>query len=136
MSSNLDSFLEYFMKVKKEMEELRNENKSLKIDKDNLKREIIRLQGGSRKDNPYEAFREQMIITDKDSILSYNDLYDSFIEWFRETYPRLKVPSKLDIKNSFIEIFGELYKNKWIGIRLYRIEDEIHEIVLSDDDLQ
>ena len=144
MSLNLDSFLEHFMnvkketedrfmKVKKQNEELKDDFHSLIIDRDNLKREIVRLKDEIIKlkdrtkkfKNTYEQFCDECITKDKDGILSFDDLYYSFIEWFRESFPDLKVPSKLTIKHSFIDIFGEIYKNKWIGIRLLTIEDEI-----------
>lgn len=78
------------------------------------------------------------------STLSINELYLSFTQWFKDSFPNLKIPTKNDLKEELVRRWGPSNENmRWSGFRLRTIRDDIQEskaLILesidSDDDLE
>lgn len=90
-----------------------------------------------RKQNDvYRQFIEERIISDKKSQITLSDLNTDFKEWFREANSGQSLPSKMDIKEYFEKVWGDIKRGrKWTGYRLRNYEDDIKdgEIVILEE---
>lgn len=90
-----------------------------------------------RKQNDvYRQFIEERIIPDKKSQITLADLNTDFKEWFREANSGQSLPSKMDIKEYFEKVWGDIKRGrKWTGYRLRNYEDDINdgEIVILEE---
>ena len=68
-----------------------------------------------------------------------DELYPEFKEWFKESMPNSSIPSKIEVKDYFLKLWGAFDNGvKWKGYKVKTIDDDIEEgeaIILDDDDL-
>ena len=60
-----------------------------------------------RKNDVYRMFAEEFIVDDAEKSLQLLEVYSTFKDWFRESFPNTMVPSKMDMKEYFVKIWGE-----------------------------
>lgn len=93
-----------------------------------------------KKNDCYQQFLDENITKDDNARLNLGDLYASFKDWYKEGFPGNNVPSRADVKDSFLRIWGEPDRlGAWKGFRLTTLEDKMETgevMVLTDKDLQ
>lgn len=83
----------------------------------------------------YQQFVEEMIIEDENYHVALIDLYAQFKEWFREAIPNTPLPTRSDLEEYFVKLWGETEKGrKWQGYR-FRTKLDDNEVVLGEEDL-
>jgi len=77
-------------------------------------------------------------VTDSISI-SLPEAYSAFQQWFRESFPNLKIPIKNDLKDDLTHRWGPPSESlRWSNFRIRTLRDDIKEskaLVLTKDDL-
>lgn len=92
-----------------------------------------------KKNDSYQQFVDECIISDKKSALNLQELYTRFKDWFREGFPAQTLPTKSEVKEYYTKVWGQPVRSIWKGKRLSTIEDEMtgkdmDELVLNEDD--
>lgn len=91
-----------------------------------------------KKNDSYQQFNEESIIEDKKGSVNLPELYNSYKDWFKESFPGQSLPNKGEVKEYYTKLWGEPVRGFWRGRRLKTLEDEINSgdvIVLNEDDL-
>lgn len=92
-----------------------------------------------KKNDIYRQYVDERIQEVSNSWISIDEVYSEFKEWFRESMPNSSIPSKIEVKDYFLKLWGEFDKSvKWKGYRVRTIEDDIEEgeaLILGDEDL-
>jgi hypothetical protein len=52
-------------------------------------------------------FAEEFIDHDPQKSVQLIEVYSTFKDWFRESFPNTMLPSKMDMKEYFVKIWGE-----------------------------
>ena len=92
-----------------------------------------------KKNDCYNQFMEENVTRDDTQRLPLSDMYNSFKEWYRDSFPGEKIPVKGELKEYFTKKWGEPERTGWKGYRLMCLEDEIENgevMVLTDQDLK
>lgn len=92
-----------------------------------------------KKNDSYQQFVDECIISDKKSAINLQELYTRFKDWFREGFPAQTLPTKSEVKEYYTKVWGQPVRSIWKGKRLATIEDEMKEkdmdeLVLNEDD--
>jgi phage/plasmid-associated DNA primase len=93
-----------------------------------------------RKQNDiYRQFKDECIV-ESDNYITLIQLYSSFREWFKMSYPGYTMPLRNDLQEYFTKVWEEPEKGlKWYGFKVKSLEEEIEEgnaFVLGEEDLQ
>jgi phage/plasmid-associated DNA primase len=87
----------------------------------------------------YRQFVEECIIDTPGTYLTLVEMYASFKEWFKESFPHMQLPIKNEVREYFENLWGETTNGtRWKGFRVKTLQDDIESgdaIVLDDDDL-
>ena len=71
-------------------------------------------------------FIEETLVEDGKSIITLNEVYALFKEWFKNGFPNGKLQTKQDIQCYFVKIWGPISKSyRWRGWRVRTIDDDI-----------
>lgn len=94
-----------------------------------------------KKNDTYQQFVDECIISDKKYALNLQELYARFKDWFKEGFPSQTLPTKSEVKEYYTKIWGVPVRSIWKGKRLTTIEDEMtskemDELVLNEDDFE
>lgn len=78
--------------------------------------EVLEATQNYRKRDDYLAdFVNEKIVHSDDSTLGFETLYDTFKDWYRDSFPGAKLPNKGEIKEHIVTKLGEPSdKKKWI----------------------
>lgn len=92
-----------------------------------------------RKQNDiYRQFVEECII-ESSTYLSLVEMYASFKEWFKESFPHMQLPIKNEVREYFENLWGDCERGtRWYGHRIRTLQDDIDSgdaVVLDDNDL-
>jgi phage/plasmid-associated DNA primase len=60
-----------------------------------------------RKNDVYRLFSEEFVETVADKSVQLIELYSTFKDWFRESFPNCPLPSKIELKEYFSKKWGE-----------------------------
>ena len=85
-----------------------------------------------RKNDILQYFMNDMIVKEANNVLSIDELYMAFKDWFNLNQPTKHIPKKQDVEDYFLRIWGD-YKSrkKWAGYRVRTVSDDNYE---EDDD--
>lgn len=87
----------------------------------------------------YRQFVEECIIDAPGTYLTLVEMYASFKEWFKESFPHMQLPIKNEVREYFENLWGETTNGtRWKGFRVKTLQDDIESgdaVVLNDDDL-
>lgn len=76
---------------------------------------------------------------DSKSKLTLIELYAQLKDWFKDSMPGTKVPTKDSVKQYFIKAWGDMESGaKWRGYKIRTIQDDIEAgdaIVMDEGDL-
>lgn len=79
-----------------------------------------------QRNDVYRQFIEECIKEASECILSLSELYSRIKDWYKESMPGMKVPTKDDVKQYFIKAWGDMESGmKWKGYRLRTLQDDI-----------
>ena len=87
-----------------------------------------------KKNDSYQQFVDECIIMDGKSGINLQDLYARFKDWFKESFPGQSLPTKSEVKEYYIKIWGEPVRSFWKGKRLSTFEDEMNKGLNDDGD--
>lgn len=90
------------------------------------------------KNDVYQLFITEALKAEDDAVITIQDMYTSFKEWFRDSMPNHSVPTKAELRDYVLKNYDKLMigNSKLKGYRAKTREDEYEgEIVLSDNDL-
>jgi phage/plasmid-associated DNA primase len=82
----------------------------------------------------YAQFVGENIVRDKDGELTLNDAYDTFKEWFKETFPGEKIPQKIVVRTKLTDKWGKPRNMIWSGMRLKEADDTAENRQESDSE--
>lgn len=88
----------------------------------------------------FRHFIEDCIIDDENSSITISAIYESYKDWFRQSYPGQTIQNKQDVQNYFENIWGDCERSKkWNGHRLRTIKDDMDkdlevEFVIEDQE--
>lgn len=93
-----------------------------------------------RKQNDiYRQFKDECII-ECENYITLIQLYSSFREWFKMSYPGYTMPLRNDLQEYFTKVWDEPEKGlKWYGYKVKSLDEEIEDgnaFILGDGDLQ
>jgi phage/plasmid-associated DNA primase len=78
----------------------------------------------------FRHFIEECIIDDTNSTINLTTIYETYKEWFRQSYPGQTIQNKQDVQNYFENIWGECERSKkWSGHRLRTLKDDMDKDV-------
>lgn len=78
-----------------------------------------------RKNDIYRQYIEEQIIEHEQSTVSLRQVYDDFKDWFKNSMPGQTTPIKNDVKEYFMNIWGDpLAGIKWKGYRIRLLVEE------------
>jgi phage/plasmid-associated DNA primase len=89
----------------------------------------------------FQFIKEKVIYdpSDKECCISLTDLYVSFREWFRASFPNLEIPDKNSLRKDITAKWGEVGQNKkWNGYRIREDSDDLKDgkaFILGENDL-
>jgi hypothetical protein len=87
----------------------------------------------------YRQFIEECIMEDAKSKITLIELYAQLKDWFKDSMPGTKVPTKDNVKQYFIKAWGDMETGaKWRGFKIRTIQDDVDAgdaIVMAEDDL-
>lgn len=86
-----------------------------------------------RQNDIYRQFVEESIIECKNSKIKLDEIYIIFKDWCKEAFSTYTVPSKNDVKESFIKLWGEPIRNIWSGYKFGKYDDDETEILDMND---
>jgi phage/plasmid-associated DNA primase len=76
----------------------------------------------------YSKFVEEKIMKDETRSIGVTELYSSFREWHRQSYPGSQCPTKDECADYFLDVWGDMVGNsKWKGYRVRTTQDDIEE---------
>lgn len=90
-------------------------------------REVLQATDHYKKRNDvFRQFQEECIEEDPEGSISLTNLYASFKGWFRESMPGSSLPTKIDVEEHYVRIWGPTMRGKiWKGYReRYELEPE------------
>lgn len=92
-----------------------------------------------RKQNDnYRQFVDEAIAKCPKSVITLQELYGVFREWFREGFPGHQVPVKNEVKEYFFKLWGEVENLKWKGYKIKNFNEEIETgtaLIVGEDDM-
>lgn len=93
-----------------------------------------------RNNDVFLQYVTECILEDNSNVtISLSEAYVSFQQWFRESFPNLKIPPKNDLKEDLTRRWGPPNDSiKWPGLRIRSVRDDIREakaLVVSPDEL-
>ena len=93
-----------------------------------------------KRNNIYRQFIEESIDeNDPRAVISIIELYSNFKEWHRESLPGYTIPVKNDVKEYFIQLWGDPERGcTWQGYKMKTLTQEIDDgdaVVLGEEDL-
>jgi P4 family phage/plasmid primase-like protien len=92
-----------------------------------------------RKQNDnYRQFVDETITKSAHSVITLQELYSVFREWFREGFPGHQLPVKNEVKEYFIKLWGETENLRWKGYKIKEFHEEIETgtaLIVGEDDL-
>ena len=78
-----------------------------------------------RKNDIYRQYIEEQIIEHEQSTLSLRQVYEDFKDWFKNSMPGQTTPIKNDVKEYFMNVWGDpLPGIKWKGYRIRLLVEE------------
>jgi phage/plasmid-associated DNA primase len=87
----------------------------------------------------YRQFIEECISEDSKSKISLLEIYTQVKDWFKESMPGRKLPSKNEVKQYFVRMWGDPESGcKWVGYRFRTLQDDIdagEAFVMNEDEL-
>ncbi len=91
-----------------------------------------------RQNDLYRQFIEECIM-ESDDVISLQELYSYFKDWFKEGWPNMSLPIKNQVKEYFEKLWGDPDKGcRWKGYKIRNLEEDIangEAVVLEPDDL-
>ncbi len=95
----------------------RKENKGKKLIEPSKVRAATKAY--QRKNDIYRQFIEEEVVEHEPSTLSMREIYDEFKDWFKNSMPGQTTPVKNDVKEYFMNLWGDpLPGMKWKGFRI------------------
>jgi P4 family phage/plasmid primase-like protien len=92
-----------------------------------------------RNNDVFLQFVTEGIISDPAKKMSLSEVYIAFQQWFRDSFPNLKIPPKNDLRDDLIKRWGPPSTSlHWAGVRVRTVRDDVAEnkaILLTDADL-
>ena len=92
-----------------------------------------------RKQNDnYRQFVDETIAKCPKAVITLQELYGVFREWFREGFPGHQVPVKNEVKEYFFKLWGEVENLKWKGYKIKNFNEEIETgtaLIVGEDDM-
>lgn len=92
-----------------------------------------------RKQNDnYRQFVDETIAKCPNAVITLQELYGVFREWFREGFPGHQVPVKNEVKEYFFKLWGEVENLKWKGYKIKNFNEEIETgtaLIVGEDDM-
>ena len=85
-----------------------------------------------KKNDSYQQFVDECIITDKKCGINLQELYARFKDWFKESFPGQTLPTKSEVREYYTKIWGDTVRSFWKGKRLSTFEDE-NKVYEEDD---
>jgi P4 family phage/plasmid primase-like protien len=92
-----------------------------------------------RKQNDiYRQFIEEKIIQDKDVRVSLDEIRTFFNAWYKDSFDKISVPSKNELKEYFTKLWGEPESGiKWYGYRIRNQRDDVADgsaVIMEPED--
>jgi P4 family phage/plasmid primase-like protien len=91
-----------------------------------------------KKNDIYRQFVEESIKEGK-GVISLQELYSAFKEWFKDSMPGHTIPVKNDVKEYFLKLWGNFTSGySWTGYSIKTLKDELESgeaILIEDSDL-
>ena len=92
-----------------------------------------------RKQNDnYRQFVDETISKSPNSVISLQELYSVFREWFKEGFPGHQLPVKNEVKEYFFKLWGETENLRWRGYKIKEFHEEIETgtaLIVGENDL-
>jgi P4 family phage/plasmid primase-like protien len=60
--------------------------------------------------------------------LTLTEIYNVFIEWFKNTYNNSKTPNKIELREDLCRRWGNLISNKWKNVRFRNLLDDEEDV--------
>lgn len=93
-----------------------------------------------KKNDSYRQFLDERIMEDPSGRISLPELYSSFKEWFKESVPGQAMPTKSEVKEYYVKLWGEPTRGStWVGKRPMTHEDQVNKgdvLILDENDLE
>lgn len=92
-----------------------------------------------RNNDVFLQYTTECMKEEEGASISLNEAYTAFAQWFKESFPNLKVPIKNEFRDDFCRRYGQPNSGmRWSGIRQRTIRDEVQEkkaVILTASDL-
>ena len=86
---------------------------------------IVATETYRRRNDIYRQFLMECIIESKSGSVDGSELYAVFKDWFREGYTGQSMPSKNDVLDQFVALWGESTNGRWKGFKVKTEKDRI-----------
>ena len=80
--------------------------------------------GYRKKNDSYQQFIDENIVSDKAGKINLAALYNRFKEWFRDSSPGHACPVKSEVKEYYVKLWGDPERGYWKGYRELSENDE------------
>jgi P4 family phage/plasmid primase-like protien len=97
-------------------------------------------EGYKKKNDYYRQFVDERVMDDPTQVSRINlaELYSAFKEWFKDSVPNTTIPSKTELKEYYIKLWGDFTRGtSWSGKKFMTEEDLENRgdiLKLNDDD--
>lgn len=79
-----------------------------------------------RQNDIYRQYVDENIEIQENATISLTELYNNFKEWFKDSMVGQAIPIKINVKEYFTRLWGDLNsKNKWVGFKIRENDEDL-----------